>query len=117
VTLSKSNEYLYEVQDVLIMFRALGPAAQFQGFDRRTEAKHMSYARSLIENVTPWRKLKPDDYDSRCEMMPAYRRMLSKWRTAADGHKLTREEAASIIAAAPRGMRIILTGLARRSDI
>jgi uncharacterized protein YfbU (UPF0304 family) len=102
MTLSKSDDYLDEVRDVLIMFRVLGPAAKFLGFDGNTEAKHMSYARTLIENVKPWMKLKPADYDSYREMMPSYRRMLSKWRAAADLHKLTREEAASIVAEVPQ---------------
>ena len=97
--------YLDEVRDVLIMFRALDrgpiPAPRFMGFDGKAEARHMSYARDLIERVRIWAKLKPDDYDSHREMMPAYRRMLSKWRKAADRHELTREEAASIVAEYP----------------
>ena len=100
--------YLDEVSEVLIMFRALDrgpiPASRFMGFDGKTEARHMSYARTLIECVKAWAKLKPDDYDSHRKMMPAYRRMLSKWRKAGDRHKLTRKEAASIVAAAPLGL-------------
>ena len=73
----------------------------FDGFDGNNETMFMAYACFLVEKEHRFTDLKPEDNDfnSHCQMVPAYFSMLRVWETMGRRYNLSADEIRAILEA------------------
>jgi uncharacterized protein YfbU (UPF0304 family) len=101
-----------EVEEILDMYRVLGDAYErlpdhggltcnqvtFGGFDGNHEIKQFAYAGFLVRDQAKWGELKNAELNSHSQRLPKYRAMLAVWKSLAESHDLSAEEALAIVA-------------------
>lgn len=68
---------------------------EFPGYDGNNESHHLSYARYFIVDLDRYDELRKDveypDFNSHCQMLDKYDRMLARWAKFGKSHDLAAE--------------------------
>jgi len=107
----EDTDFVANVLDMFLAIKDVQPAADeeatsywrnFRGFCGNHEASLLGYARFLIETEGRWASLGVKDFNSHMPVREVYGRMLRVWMESRskNGHPLSREQVANILAAA-----------------